>query len=457
MRSWIDDSSGTPKFKIETFGCKVNQYEGQVLREAFEREGFAGAAAGEPASVVVVNLCTVTATADSKGRKAIRRLARENPGAKLVVTGCIADWNRDKLSALPEVWRVVPNADKLTIPAIAARDSFRVGNMPMPLVSCTITDFAGHSRAFVKIQDGCDKGCSYCIVPHVRGKPVSKPFDVAVGEIRGLADRGFKEIVISGIHVGSYGNDLRPRRTLLDLLEELARGELGARLRLSSIEVGDLDGAFVDFMANSPLMCPHLHVPLQSGSNMVLAMMNRRYSSEQYAEKIAELRARLDAPAITTDVIVGFPGEEGRDFEQTATVCRACGFSKIHIFPFSPRRGTAAADLPGRCGSEELRRRLTELKTLERELAASFRSSLVGRTLRVLVEGRSDVAPRRRSAHAGKRSPARTSDGAATLTGFCEHYIRTSFNGPRSDTGKLVMVRCVGSEAGMLVGDRLVS
>lgn len=447
-----------PTFRVETLGCKVNQYEGQAIREQFESEGFTAAAAGEPASVVVVNLCTVTATADAKGRKVIRRLARENPGAKIVVTGCIADWDRNKLAAQSEVWRLVPNSRKLDIPEMVKAALSNEKNYDQSweqrsgrsLATCTISGFAGHSRAFVKIQDGCDKGCSYCIVPHVRGKPVSKPFEMACDEICRLADRGFKEIVISGIHVGSYGNDLTPRRSLLDLLEELRRRKLPARLRLSSIEVGELDSALVGFMANSDIMCPHLHIPLQSGSNKILAAMNRRYKSGEYVEKIAELRARLDMPAITTDVIVGFPGEERRDFEQTLAVCRACGFSKIHIFPFSPRRGTAAAALPGRCGSGELWRRLGELRMLERELATSFRSSLVGRNLTVLVESRRDGGQGKRRVPKDEHSAE-----ATTLTGFCERYIRTSFQGLASDIGKLVTVRCVRVEPGALVGQRV--
>jgi threonylcarbamoyladenosine tRNA methylthiotransferase MtaB len=469
-----------PTFKVVTLGCKVNQYEGQAIRERFESEGFAAAANREPASVVVVNLCTVTATADSKGRKTIRRLARENPGSKLVVTGCVADRNKVKLSALPEVWRVVPNVRKLAIPAIVARDAVSlspsgectpatgrptvggtryIGNScgGRSIFDCTVKNFDGHSRAFVKIQDGCDKGCSYCIVPQVRGKPVSKPFETAIDEIRRLADSGFKEIVISGIHVGSYGNDLQPRRSLLDLLEELARHEVGARLRLSSIEVGEIDGALVDFTANAPLICPHLHVPLQSGSNRILATMNRRYGSERYVEKIAELRARLDTPAITTDVIVGFPGEERCDFERTLEVCRACGFSKIHVFPFSPRWGTRAAEMPGRCESGELRRRLAELKALEHELATSFRERLVGRRAQVLAEGRGSPMSRTQHDPAKLRDPRHGMAPAITLAGFCERYIRTTFQGSAGDAGELVTVRYIGTRPGGLRAEKVTS
>jgi len=370
--------------KTFTLGCKVNQYETELVREAFLSSGFRDAAPGEPADICIVNTCTVTSEGDSKSRQAIRRLARDNPDAEVLVMGCYATRAPQELAALPSVAEVI--ADKRELPDILGR--FGVIDLPNG-----ISRFGNRSRAYVKVQDGCILKCSYCIVPKVRPRLASRPIDDVVAEVRRLLDNGYREIVLTGVHLGHYGvdwNQQRPKSEWLrlsDVVKEIVRIEGDFRVRLSSLEATEVTDELVDVMAdNGDRVCPHLHLCLQSGSDAVLRRMRRRWSVPSFMARCRQLREALDQPAFTTDVIVGFPGETDEDFEKTCQVVREVGFSKIHVFPFSPRKGTPAAEMPNMVPKQTRSERSKRLSAIEEELRKGYFDALIGRNLRVLVE-----------------------------------------------------------------------
>ena len=372
-----------------TLGCKVNQYETELVREALFGAGYLNAALDEPADVCFVNTCTVTSEGDSKSRKAIRRLAKDNPGAQIVVMGCYATRAPQELAALPGVAEVV--ADRRELPDVLGR--FGVADLPSG-----ISRFGDRSRAYVKVQDGCMLRCSYCIIPKVRPSLTSRPVEHVLDEVRRLLDNGYREIVLTGVHLGHFGVDWNWRKPkpewirLSNLLREIVQIDGDFRIRLSSLEATEVTRELVDVMAEfDEKVCPHLHVCLQSGSDAVLRRMKRRWSVRSFADRCRLVRESLDRPAFTTDIMVGFPGETDEDFERTCQVVREVGFSKIHVFPFSLRRGTLAADMPNMIPKSVKSERSKHLMAIERELRMEYFESLIGRSLRVLVESPSEI------------------------------------------------------------------
>jgi threonylcarbamoyladenosine tRNA methylthiotransferase MtaB len=369
-------------FAFVTFGCKVNQYESQALRERFARKGFSEVEAERGADLFVINTCTVTETATAEAQRTVRRLARRFPFAQITVTGCAADSHMSEFLGLPGVRRVVTHDEKATLcddPRLAPQDT------APSIFDLTISRFDRHTRAFLKVEDGCDLNCSFCIIPKVRGTAVSRSLESAADEARRLVDNGYQEIVLTGVHLGSYGKDLAARSLLPDLVERLLAIRGLARLRLSSIEANEISDPLIALMAAEPRFCPHLHLPLQSGDDKILRAMRRRYNSGQYLAACDRVSERVADPSFTADVIVGFPGETEAQFDNTLTVCRHVGYSRIHIFPYSRRRGTDAAllpDLPGRVKKERLRR----LEGLAEELTDAYARRFLGREVEVLVE-----------------------------------------------------------------------
>jgi threonylcarbamoyladenosine tRNA methylthiotransferase MtaB len=375
--------------KTLTLGCKVNQYETELVREGFLRANFRDTEDGEAADLCVVNTCTVTAEGDSKSRQAIRRLARENPDARIVVMGCYATRAPEELAKLPNVTEVV--TDKREIPDLLGR--FGVIDMPTG-----ISRFGSRHRAYVKVQDGCLLRCSYCIIPYVRPHFSSRPMEHVLDEVRRLVDGGYREIVLTGIHLGHYGVEQNHGRAKADwlrlsaLVREIAHLPGDFRIRLSSIEATEVTRELLAVMAEYPeRIAPHLHICLQSGSDTVLRRMRRRWSSRMFVNRCHLVRETLDQPAITTDIIVGFPGETDADFEATCRVSRECGFSKVHIFPFSARKGTPAAEMTDFVPSQIKNERCARLVEVERKLRDDYFASLVGRCLTVLPEGTSET------------------------------------------------------------------
>jgi threonylcarbamoyladenosine tRNA methylthiotransferase MtaB len=399
-----------PTLKTHTLGCKVNQYETEFLREGLHGIGYRDAADAEPADLCIINTCTVTGEGDAKSRQVIRRMARENPAAKIVVMGCYATRAPEEVAALPNVTEVL--TDKRELPDLLGR--FGVTDVPTG-----ISGFGRRHRAYVKVQDGCMLRCSFCIIPYVRPALASRPMPHILDEVRRLVDNGYREVVLTGIHLGHYGvewNRTAPRdqwTRLSHLVRAIAELPGDFRVRLSSIEATEVTRDLIDVMANhGDKVCPHLHISMQSGSDGVLRRMRRRWGSRRFVDRCRLLQERLDRPAITTDVIVGFPGETDAEFAETVEVCRQVGFSKIHIFPFSARRGTPAATMAGQLSKELKQQRVHELAVVEASLRDAYFATLRGMRLRVLVESplnreATNTPPPLRERTGGGMSPAR--------------------------------------------------
>jgi threonylcarbamoyladenosine tRNA methylthiotransferase MtaB len=369
--------------RLVTLGCKVNQYETQLVKEALTRHGYREAQEDETADLCVVNTCTVTGTGDSKSRQVVRQLARHNPGTRTIVMGCYATRDPQAVANLPGVFEVV--RDKRELPDVLGR----LGIVDMPR---GISQFEGRKRAYVKVQDGCILKCTYCIIPHVRPGLASRSPDDIEDEVRRLVGNGYREIVICGIHVGHYGVDLTRGRSgrapfrLWHLFRRLDRIPGDWRMRLSSVEAAEINDDFISAAADCEHLCPQFHPALQSGSDTVLRRMRRRYSVARFLEKIDRMQERLDRPAFTTDMIVGFPGETEADFELSAEACRRVGFVKVHVFPFSARAGTKAATFANALPPAVIRERVARLSNLERTLAERYYRTLENERLEVLVE-----------------------------------------------------------------------
>jgi threonylcarbamoyladenosine tRNA methylthiotransferase MtaB len=370
--------------RLVTLGCKVNQYETQYVKETLEANGYIEAAEGQQADLCIVNTCTVTAEGDAKSRQAVRRLHQAQPRSEIVVMGCYATRDPDTVARLPGVVKVV--TDKTRI--VEELAPFGV-TQAIPGIS----RFDDHQRAFVKVQDGCLLNCSYCIIPHVRPSLRSRTPDAIVAEVERLVDSEYREIVLTGIHLGHYGIDLsrgKPKsewRRLWHLLERLAELPGDFRIRLSSLEAAEARDDLVRVLAEQPRICPHFHLCLQSGSDRILARMKRRYRSAGFLERCRRIRAALDRPAFTTDVIIGFPGESEDDFEATCRIVREVGFARIHIFSYSPRAGTEAAAWGESVPAAVVTERRARLLEIEHDLAEAYCRSLLGQRLDVLVEG----------------------------------------------------------------------
>jgi threonylcarbamoyladenosine tRNA methylthiotransferase MtaB len=377
-------SSPLPRLRTVTLGCKVNQYETEFVRQALAGIGFRDASRGETADLCIVNTCTVTHEGDSKSRQTIRQLAARNPGARIVVMGCYATRAPEEIAALPGVAEVI--TDKRELPDLLGR--FGVVDLPTG-----ISTFANRQRAYVKVQDGCLLNCTFCIIPKVRPHFSSRPIPDILDEVSRLVETGYRELILTGIHLGHYGvewNRGRPKSDwvrLADLVKKIAELPGDFRIRLSSIEATEVTRELIGVMAAFPeKVCPHLHVSLQSGSDSVLRRMRRRWCSKRVIDRCRLFQESLDLPALTTDVIVGFPGETEAEFDDTCRVVREIGFSKIHQFPYSPRRGTPAAEMLDQVAPAVKTARLERLATLETELRDNYYASLRGRKLRVLIE-----------------------------------------------------------------------
>ncbi len=483
------------KYLLTTLGCKVNQYESQQLREVLETYGFRPAAGHEIPDVAVVNTCAVTAEASRKNRRIIRRLSRRGV-TPVVAVGCGATADRDALRRLDGVAAVfghdvdiyaelrallrdrlgispsravagatrettihnrglpvhgyevsmipsnrLPPGDAESPPSAGTSEESIWGSLPLVKrqaeISERIDSFAGHQRAFLKVQDGCDAFCTYCIIPRLRPALRSKPIEVAVAEACDLVKSGHKEIVLSGIFLGAYGRETairrrwpRGRSPLATLVQALAAVEGLVRIRLSSLEPGDVDDPLLEVLASHRNCVPHLHLPLQSGSADVLRRMNRQYTSEAFLRMIDRVRGALDRPAISTDIIVGFPGESEDDFRASLETAQFARFLKIHAFPFSPRERTAAARWSSDFIPEAVvRERMQRLADVERDVSFAFRRQFLGHVDRVIVE------------HFPHRRDRDTIPGRGIRTGRGDRYFEIHFEAADVTPGDLVSVR----------------
>jgi threonylcarbamoyladenosine tRNA methylthiotransferase MtaB len=443
---------------LYTLGCKVNQYETRKLAEEFQSNGMEIVAFSDEADVYVINTCTVTGTADSKSRQAVRAAAHRNPKATVVVTGCYAETSPEKVKSIEGVGLVVGNRGKDQLVELVnskfpppGRGPARGGKIPNPKIrnpqSAPPSDGVppqagksairnGRTRALLKVQDGCDQFCSYCVVPLARPCMSSRPFDEVIAEAKELASRGFKEVVLTGIRLGRYEDGGFDLADLLDRINEIEGIE---RIRLSSIELTDIHPRIADLIAHKSKLCRHLHIPLQSGSDDILAAMNRPYSAAQFEAFTEGIRGVIPEIAITTDVMVGFPGETSEDFERTYAFAERMKFARMHVFRFSARPGTEAAKLKNNVPATEKARRSARLIELGARCSHEFAAGLIGKTMPVLIEGPvlSEVE--------GKKI------GASMRTGLTDNYIRVMFSGKVS-VGEIVQVRIESVEGAVASG-----
>jgi threonylcarbamoyladenosine tRNA methylthiotransferase MtaB len=384
------------RIAITTLGCKINQFESAAMAESLGREGFLVVPFADEADIYLINTCTVTARTDAESRRLIRRARNRQPAAKIVVTGCYAQVAFDQLREMSGVHLILGNSEKKGIAELLRE----IGEEPRVLVSdislerqaagITLESFAEHTRVFLQVQNGCDAFCSYCIVPYARGRSRSVPLAEALDGIKSFAAKGFKEVVLTGIHLGGYGLDLTPRQSLLGLLTAVDEGELVPRLRVGSIEPTEITTPLVRFFATSKIICPHLHIPLQSGDDRVLERMNRRYNTSRFREVIEELAATIPDICIGCDVIAGFPGETDGEFETTYRLIDALPIAYLHVFPFSPRQGTPAATMPSQAPGGVIRERAAALRRLSERKKRAYHERFVGRELEVLVQERKE-------------------------------------------------------------------
>lgn len=382
------------KIAFFTLGCKVNQYESQAMAERMVKCGFELVSPNEKADVYVINSCTVTAESDRKTRQTVRRFKRKNPDSIVVLTGCMPQAFPEDADALKEADIVLGNKNNIRLPELIER-YFSCGQRIIEIenhetgdkfIGDSISGFEGRTRAIVKIEDGCNRFCSYCIIPYSRGRVRSKPIDELEAELRTLSDAGFIEIVLVGINLSSYGSDIG--LSICDAVE-LAAGMEFERIRLGSLEPDHITDDVIERLAKVDKFCPQFHISLQSGCDNTLKAMNRHYTSAEYKELCTKLRNSFDETTITTDIMVGFPTESEEDFEDNVNFAKEIGFEKVHVFPYSPREGTRAAKMEQIEKSIKEKRSHIMIEETEK-IRQNFLESQIGKTVEVLLETRHD-------------------------------------------------------------------
>ena len=426
-----------------TLGCKVNQYDSEAMMGRFRQSGYRIVDFDEPADVYVINTCTVTGRGAAKSRQLIRSAVRRSPFAVIAVCGCYTQTNPDEVAAIPGVSLIIGNQDRdriveLCEQAMGAPEPIRAVNniwLAREFEEMPVESFLDRTRAVVKVQEGCNIFCTFCIIPYARGKPRSRQPDSVVAEVRRLAGQGYREVVLTGIHLGSYGKDYKHAFTLPELIERIAAIDGIDRIRLSSLEPGHVSDHLIDLLANNPKVCRHLHLSLQSGSQTVLERMKRAYTAAQYRTVVERLKARVPDIGLTTDLIVGFPGETEAEHAESMAFAREMGFHRLHVFPYSARQGTPAATMPNQVPRAIKERRTHEMIALGRELALAFGRRMQGRVLDVLVE-----------------QEAETEEG--WLEGYTGNYLRLRFRGGDELKNQIVPVRVTEVEEEVCLGER---
>lgn len=375
-------------FLIKTLGCKVNSYESEFIRTIMLNDGYEEV--NENADICIVNTCTVTNTADNKSKQVINNIRKNNPETIVVACGCFCEFRQDNIDNLINAEIIIGNKNKSKITKYI-KEYERTHERIIEFYDMSEVDFEDmeikkyehHHRAFIKIEDGCNNFCSYCIIPYVRGRVRSKEFNKCIIEVQDLALSGHKEIVLSGIHTGQYNSD---NKRLADLINEISKIDEIKRIRLSSVEIVELDEKMMDIIKNNDKFVSHLHIPLQAGSDHILKLMNRRYDKEYFMNKVKEIRSLRKDISLSTDVIVGFPGETEDDFNETMEFCKEIGFSKIHVFPYSDRNGTVASRMKDHIDRTIIKDRARKLITLSNELEKEYFEKFIDREEDVLIE-----------------------------------------------------------------------
>jgi threonylcarbamoyladenosine tRNA methylthiotransferase MtaB len=433
-------------FVVTTLGCKVNRYESEAISEQLVDKGWRPADQGARADLCMINTCTVTGKAAMQSRQAARRLIREHPGALVLVTGCYAQVAPEVFASMAGVHHVMGTSFKDQIPRLAdpgkacspARVLVEDLSAPRPFQDLPLTGFGSRTRPFLKIQDGCDSFCSYCIIPYARGRSRSLAPDMVLERIGAFKESGYPEVVLCGIHIGQYGQDLIPQTSLVALLRSMESSQRVRRLRLSSIEPGEVSEEMISHLASSEHLCRHLHIPLQSGDDDVLKEMDRPYGARQYKDLILSIVHQVRDVAVGVDVLAGFPGETEKAFDNTCGLIEALPVAYLHVFPFSPQKGTRAEGLRDRVPPERIKQRCQYLRELGQAKRMAFYKRFIGSTQEVLIEGKRERA-------------------AGHLKGFTGNYIPVLVKGDDSLFHQLVHVRLTGMEHGRVIGQCLSS
>jgi threonylcarbamoyladenosine tRNA methylthiotransferase MtaB len=413
---------------LVTVGCKLNQYETQVIEEAFVHRGYRVVPFGSEADVCIVNSCTVTGRSDYRSRQLVRRARRANPSALVVMAGCYPQRDAGAVLAMPDVDLAVGNIDRTRIPEIIERlgpgerrsvvSDFSDG---VSFEKCATRGLSGHTRAFIKIQDGCDERCSYCAVSGVRGPDRSRPLADVLDAVGTLLEGGFREIVLTGVHVGNYGSGLDEGTCLVTLLKRLCERPGRFRIRLSSMEPRTIADELIHLVASDERICNHFHIPLQSGDDRILTLMGRPYDSSHYARLIHRIKNVIPDCGLGADVMVGFPTEDQRSFDATVGLIESLPLTYLHVFSYSPRPGTKAYEMSGEPSGEVKKERSRILRATGRAKARIFRKSHLGTALNVLSEGRDRHVPYSR--------------------GYTSNYIRVYFEEGRAEENQFVDIR----------------
>ena len=432
-----------PTIAFTTLGCRVNQYDTDSMRSLFFAEGFTETDFNGRADVYVINTCSVTHMGEKKSRQIIRRAKKNNEGALVVVTGCYAQLSPDVLAAIPDVDAVIGTNERknivtivrsllgrakaeavLAVHDVMGRDTFE----EIPLYPSAVE----HTRADLKIQEGCNNFCSYCIIPYTRGSLKSRRPDAVIAEAKRLVSFGFREIVLTGIHLGAYGIDLPERPTLALILRRLLAETDVARIRMGSIESVEISDDLIDAINSSPRVCPHLHLPIQSGSDAILSAMHRRYTTEEYINLVRRLHEKVHGLTVSTDLILGFPGETDERFAETVKALEQLNFSHIHAFPYSPRQGTPAAVMAGQVSGDVKKKRVEQINAMSVRQKEAILDGMIGQEGQVLLESVEN----------------------AMGEGFSEHYERVRAEVPADyECGRIINVLLTGRDGSVLTGN----
>lgn len=409
-----------PTFSTFTLGCKVNQSETETIIQEISKYGFLWKPFTEVVDLYIINTCAVTSESSRKSRQIIRRAIRENSQALVAVTGCYAEISPEEILAIDGVDILQGQKDKHRLVEKIFKDP-RFQNLDLKKCeSCSSIKQRLHTRTFVKIQDGCNLYCAYCIVPLARGEPRSLPSEEILCFVERLLNSGTKEIVLTGVHLGKYGEDLRNGTNLVHLIKDIIEIDGKFRIRLSSLEPQEISHELIELIASSDKLCKHLNFPLQSGSDRILELMRRRYNREEYKSLVGEIRKKMPEIALTTDIMVGFPGEDDKDFNETVDLVKKIGFSKLHVFKFSPRPGTPASSYSPQVEEGEKKRRSRILIELGDELGKIYRQNFLGRIMEVMVEEEKEEN---------------------IFCGVTDNYLRAYFKGNTKDLGEMKAIK----------------
>ena len=430
------------KVALHNLGCKVNAYETEAMQEILEQNGYEIVPFEEKADAYIVNTCSVTNMADKKSRQMLHRAKKMNPEAVVIAAGCYVQSAGKELLKDTSVDILIGNNEKVNLPSIL--ENWEKEHNPLHVhdltrehtyEELTLSHTAGHTRAFMKIQDGCNQFCTYCIIPYTRGRVRSRRLSDIVAEAGRLAENGYQEVVLTGIHLDSYGTDLEEHENLLTVIQEIAKIDGIKRIRLGSLEPRIMTEEFVAGLAAEEKLCPHFHLSLQSGCDATLKRMNRRYSAEEFRQCCERLRRHFDDPALTTDVIVGFPGETEEEFTATVEFLKDICFYETHVFKYSRRKGTKADRMPDQIPEQIKNQRSDVLLALTEKNSGEYRKKLLGRTVIVLLEEESTIG------------------GTTYLAGHTREYVKVAVAPETAAAGEIIDVKVTGLLKDMVLGE----